>query len=109
MVVGLASLGRGRLQRMGSGSGKRPRVKALPSQVKAEVVYSADWRPRFFLNVGYLARPSKKFLKALSRCRKACWGGTLESSFNQPNSGCLLSPVRAALVSRYDTCSPRSG
>ena len=84
MVLGLASLGRGRLQRMGRGSGMRPSVKALPSQVKAEVVYSADWRPRFFLNVGYFARPSKKLRNALSRWRRACWGGTQETSFNQP-------------------------
>ena len=59
-------------------------VKALPSQVKAEVVYSADWRPRFFLKVGYFARPSKKLRKALSRWRRACWVGTQETSFNQP-------------------------
>ena len=42
-------------------------------------MYSADWRPRFFLNVGYLARPSKKLRKALSRCRRACWVGTEET------------------------------
>ena len=68
----------------GRGSCMRASVKALPSQVNAEVVYSADWRPCFFLNVGYLARPSKKLRKALSKCRRACWGGTQEISFNQP-------------------------
>ena len=68
----------------GTGSGMRANVKALPSQVKAEVVYSADWRPCFFLNVGYLARPSKKLRKAVSKCRRACWGGTQETSCNQP-------------------------
>jgi len=46
------ALGQGRDQRIGNGSSIRARVNRSPSQVKAEVVYSADWRPRFFLNVG---------------------------------------------------------
>ena len=63
------------------------------------MVYSADWRPCFFLKVGYLARPSKKFLNALSRWRMACWGGTQDTSFSQAYSACFFSVVMAALVS----------
>src|SRR5215469_695825 len=98
MVVGLAPSGRERLHWIGSGSAILASRRSWPFQVKAEVVYSADWRPCFFLNVGYLARPSKKFLNALSRWRRACCGGTLETSFNQHVSGCCLRVVSAAEV-----------
>ena len=56
--------GNGRLQRMGKGPVIFANVRVVPSQVKAEVVYSADWRPCFFLKVGYFALPSKKFVNA---------------------------------------------
>ena len=98
-MLGCASLGSGRLHRMGSASGMRASVKALPSHVKAEVVYSADWWPCFFLKVGYFARPSKKFLKALSRCRRAGFGGTQDTALSQDVSGCCFKVVRAADVS----------
>jgi hypothetical protein len=64
MVVGRAPSGKGRLHRIGSGSLILASVTCLPSQVKTDEVYSADWRPCFFLNEGYLARPSKKLRNA---------------------------------------------
>src|SRR5215813_11795295 len=100
MVLGSAPSGKGRLQRIGSGPSVLASFRSFPSQVKAEVVYSADWRPRFFLKVGYLARPSKKLVKARSRCRKACWGGTHETSLSQAVASCCFRRVSAAEVSR---------
>src|ERR1051326_2659412 len=100
MVLGLAPSGKGRLQRMGSGSSILASLRSFPSQVNADVVYSADWQPRFFLNLGYLARPSKKLVKARSRWRKACCSGTDETSFSHTVASCCFKWVSAAEVSR---------
>src|ERR1051326_1484607 len=100
IVVGCAPSGMGRLQQMGRGCSILASVRSFPSQEKPDLVYSADWQPCFFLKVGYLARPSKKLVKARSRDRKACCGGTDETSFNQAVASCCLRRVSAAEVSR---------
>ena len=102
MVVGWASQGlAGGSSEWAEAAPSWPASKSCPSQVKAEVVYSADWLRCFFLNLGYLARRSKKLVKARSRCRKACCGGT-GLDLVQPGGRFLLleAGVRAAEVSR---------
>ena len=64
LVGGLTSLGRGRLPIRGKGSLILASVTGVPSQVKAAGVSSADCLACCFLNVGSLARSSKKVRKA---------------------------------------------
>jgi hypothetical protein len=62
-------------------------------------VYSADLRDFFFaLNRGYLARLVKKFVKAVCRCRSACWSGTLDTSFRNASSSVFFQAVSIAEV-----------
>ena len=67
----------------------RASVKALPSQVKAEVVYSADWRPCFFLKVEYFARPSKKLRNAHVQVPQSLLGRD-RGDLVEPSRGFLL-------------------
>lgn len=48
---------------------------------KADLVNSALPPLRFFLNLGYLALPAKKLVKAVCRCLKPCCNGTQLTSF----------------------------
>ena len=64
-VVGLAPSDRGRLHWIGSGSLILARVTCLPSHVKAEVVYSAAWRPYFFLIAGWSSRAGRCFFNRI--------------------------------------------
>src|SRR5262245_61521351 len=57
---------------------QRLSVRASASHRKALLVSVAACRPRFFLQVGYLVRPSKQVRKALSGWRNACCNGTLD-------------------------------
>ena len=78
---------------MASGSDSLASVSCPSFQVKAEVVYVAAWGPCFFLNLGYVVRPSKKLRKARSRWRRLCCSGTEDTSASQAVS-CLGFPNR---------------
>ena len=93
-VVGLPSNRRD--QRIFSGSACFANLSVSPSHLNAEVVYSADWCPSFFLKFGYLARPWKKFLYPVWRWRKTCCNGTLDTSLSQRCSGSFFHPVSNA-------------
>ena len=89
----MAPSGNGRDHRMASGSGSLASVSCPSFQVKAEVVYVAAWGPCFFLNVGYVVRPSKKLRKARSKCRRrgSQWN---RGHLSQPERLCLGFPNR---------------
>lgn len=67
-----------------------------PSHLNAEVVYSADWWPSFFLKFGYFARPWKKLRYAVCKWRNDCCSGTLDTSFSQARSGAFFHSVNSA-------------
>ena len=83
-------------QRILSGSSCLANLSDSPSHLNADVVYSADWCPSFFLKFGYLARPWKKFLYPVCRWRRHCCKGTLDTSFNQILSVSFFQPVSNA-------------
>jgi len=93
-VVGFPS--KRRDQRMFSGSACFASLSDSPSHLKAEVVYSADWYPSFFLKLGYLARPWKKLRYAVCKWRNDCCNGTLDTSFSQRHSGSFFHSVNSA-------------
>ncbi len=80
-VLGSAPSGRGRDQRIASGSAIFANVSCPSRQRNADRVYSAEARERRLdLNVGYSARFSQKFVNAPCRCRRPCCNGTDDTS-----------------------------
>jgi hypothetical protein len=69
----------------------------LPSfHLKADLVNSALPPLRFFLKLGYFARPAKKLLKADCRCLNPCYKGTLLTSLRNCRSSCFFHAVNKA-------------
>src|SRR5262245_12858476 len=95
-VVGVPAKDRDQRISKGASTLANVSVRALASHRNALLAYVAACRPRFFLKVGYRARPSKKLRNALSRWRNACCSGTLETSFSHAIFGCCLRGVSAA-------------
>jgi len=90
--------GSGRLQRTSNGA-LLFAMYSLPSRyLKALAVNSAACLWRLLLNFGYLARPAKKFEKAVCWWRSVCWSGTQETSFSQANSDSFFRAVSLALA-----------
>ena len=80
-VLGSAPSGRGRDQRIASGSVIFASVSAPSRKRNADRVYSADARERrLLLNVGYFACLPQKFANAVCRCRSPCCSGTDDTS-----------------------------
>ncbi len=50
------------------------------------------------MKVWILRTAAKKLWKAFSKCRKACWVGTLDTSLSHAVSGCCFNVVSAAEV-----------
>ena len=98
-VVIRTAFGKVRDQRIFSGASIFASFNALPSHLKALLVYSADCLPSLRLKVGYAVRLAKKLANAVCKCRNACCTGTLETSLSQMVSGCFFSSVSAAEVS----------
>jgi len=82
--------------RISSGSDCLASLSDSPSHLNADVVYSADWCPSFFLKLGYFARPWKKFLYPVWRWRNTCCNGTLDTSLSQICSGSFFHSVNNA-------------
>ena len=59
----------------------------------------ADCLPPYDLNLGYLARLAKNARNAACWWRKACWSGTLDTSFKNAHSGAFFITVSARSVS----------
>ncbi|NYD45789.1 hypothetical protein BJY14_001772 [Actinomadura luteofluorescens] len=96
-VLGSAPLGRGRDQRMSSGSAILASVRRPSRQMKALRVYSAEQRDRLRdLNRGYLARLAKKLVNAVCRCRSACCSGTHDTSARKASSSVFFHCVSSA-------------
>ena len=93
-VVGLPV--KRRDQRMFSGSACFASLRDSPSHLKAEVVYSADWTPSFFLKRGQLARPWKKLRYAVCKRRNDCCKGTLDTSLSHVHSASFFHSVNNA-------------
>ena len=98
-VVGLDAFGKVRDQQILSGASIFANFRALPSHLKALLVYSAACLSCLLLKVGYFARLAKKLPNAVCKWRKACCTGTLETSLSQMVSGCFFNSVNKAEVS----------
>ena len=90
IVDGLAPLGSSRLQRIASGSPPLARNTCPSFHLNADLVNSALPPLRFFLKVGYFARPAKKLLKAVCRCLNPCCKGTELTSDRKSKSSCFF-------------------
>src|SRR4028118_2334288 len=67
--------------------------------LNADLVNSALEPLRFFLKVGYFARPAKKLLKAVCRCLNPCCKGTELTSLRKSKSSCFFHLVSIAELS----------
>ncbi len=98
IVEGSTPLGNCRLQQIGKACEHLARNTCSSLDLNAGLVNSALPPFRFFLKVGYLACPSKKFENAFCRCISPCCKGTQLTSFRNCKSSCFFDWVSMAEV-----------
>src|SRR5919202_3287575 len=107
-IDGSNPFGKVRLHRIGRNSEHFANHSCPSFHLKAERVNSALPPLRFFLKLGYLARPAQKLVKAFCRFLNPCCNGTQLTSLRNCKSSCFFHWVNIPDVSLSPTRSCRS-